>query len=158
MSPRPPACPGLGGFLTRPDQGPRPRSSAAAAAQPGPAAPLTVLEEALLVQHGDGIDAEQGCLQQRVQRKGHSQPPKGPADPSPAAAGDVAPPPPALPTAAAEARTALLRSSAPIRLRPAPHSHPQGRLAVQTCAVHCPSWDNPEAPALRPASIEALKM
>lgn len=65
---------------------------------PGPTDPLTVLEEALLVQHGDGIDAKQGRLQQRVQRKGHGrrEPTRRPTDSSAAAAGDVAPPQPAL--------------------------------------------------------------
>lgn len=65
---------------------------------PGPTDPLTVLEEALLVQHGDGIDAEQGRLQQRVQGKGHGRREltRRPTDSSAAAAGDVAPPQPAL--------------------------------------------------------------
>lgn len=75
--------------------------------QSGPLARLTVLEETLLVKHGDGIDAEKGRLQQRVQRKGHGHPPGGPTDSSPPAARDVARPRPALPTAASEAQNAL---------------------------------------------------
>lgn len=59
-----------------------------------PTRALTVLEEALLVQHGDGIHAQQGRLHQGVQRKGHSyfKLSPGPTDFFPDTDQDVAPP------------------------------------------------------------------
>lgn len=85
---------------------------------PSPAPALTVLEEALLVQHGDGVHAQQGRLQQGIQREGHCHPKQCRTDSFPDAARDVAPPPrPA--TGARAAQTALTEEPRPLWLSPA---------------------------------------
>lgn len=109
-------------FTPKPTRNPKPHRQGAAAGaaslppQAGRPSQLTVAEEALLVQHGHGIDDEERGLQQRVERERH-----GPAERSGAAPGAA---PGAGAGAAPERDVAGLGAEPPLTGREGAGPHP----------------------------------